>query len=221
MQVEIWSDVVCPWCYIGKRRFEAALDRFRAEHPDVEVDVRFRAFMLDPSAPTDRSEPARDVYERKFGGPDAATAVFQRVTDAAAGEGLEFRLDRAVRANTLAAHRLLVLGDQLGCQAELKERLMAAYFSEGRDLGDVEVLVEVASAVGIDADRARQWLATGQGRDEVADHLTFAAEQGLTSVPTYVVDRRVAIPGAQDPEVFLRLLVSQLDRGDEVDPSVG
>ncbi|MEM7338606.1 MAG: DsbA family oxidoreductase [Actinomycetota bacterium] len=208
--VEVWSDVVCPWCYIGKRRFESALETFGAEHPDVEVDIRYRAFLLDPTAPVGESLPVREAYEKKFGGADAATAIFDKVTTEAAGEGLEFKMDIAQRSNTILAHRLLVLGEKLGNQYELKERLMAAYFTEGKAIGTVEELVALAAEVGIDAEEARAWLQGDAGRDEVAAQLEFAADNGLTGVPTFVFNRKVAVPGAQQPELFIQILERQL-----------
>jgi predicted DsbA family dithiol-disulfide isomerase len=214
MIVEVWSDVVCPWCYIGKRRFATALTRVASTRPEVEVeaevDVRYRAFLLDPGAPVGVSQPVRDVYEKKFGGPEAAQAILDRVTAEAAGEGLLFRLDIAQRSNTLAAHRLLVLAEQLGVQADLKERLLAAYFTEGRAIGEVETLVELAVEAGIDAGDARRWIESGQGRDEVASQLEFAADHGITGVPTYVFDREVAISGAQPPELFAKVVERRL-----------
>lgn len=204
LKVEIWSDVVCPWCYIGKRRFETALDRFRqGEGRDVEVEIEYKPFMLDPTAPAE-GQPVRQVYEKKFGA--MAEQILERVTTEAAGEGIEFRMDIAVRANTLAAHRLLVLARRQGLQIPLKERLMRAYFTEGTDVGDLEQLVSLGQEVGLEAETARAWLLDGAGRDEVADSLEFAAGNGLGSVPTYVFDRRVAVPGAQDPDTFAMVM---------------
>ena len=204
MKVEIWSDVVCPWCYIGKRRFEAAKATFEEETGET-IEVVYRPFMLDPTAPED-ALPVRTVYEKKFGGAQAAQEILDRVTSEAAGEGLAFRMDIALRANTLAAHRLLVLAEREGCQIELKERLMAAYFTEGINVGDTDQLVAYAEEVGIDPETARAWLEGEGGRAEVADSLEFAAANGLASVPTYVFDRRVAVPGAQPSDVFARIL---------------
>ena len=204
MKVEIWSDVVCPWCYIGKRRFEDARAEYEAKTGDT-VEVVYRAFMLDPTAPAD-ALPVRTVYEKKFGGPEAAQDILDRVTSEAAGEGLEFRMDIALRANTLDAHRLLILAEQHGRQAELKERLMAAYFTEGVDVGDMDQLIGFAVEVGLDDEVARAWLQSDAGQEEVAESLEFAASNGLTGVPTYVFDRRVALPGAQSPETFARVL---------------
>lgn len=206
LTVEIWSDVVCPWCYIGKRRWEAGLARFQSDHPDVHVEVAYRAFQLDPWAPTGRSEPVRTAYERKFGGPEQAARLIERVTAEAAAEGLAFDLDRARRSNTADAHRLLVLAERHGVQLQLKERLMRAYFSEGGEIGSAEVLVALAAEVGLDPESARQWLAGNGGRTEVAAQLEFAAGAGIHSVPTFVIDRSIGIPGAQPPEVFTEIL---------------
>lgn len=215
--VEIWSDVVCPWCYIGKRRFETALEQFTGSHPDVVVDVRYRSFMLDPSAPVGESQLVREVYERKFGGPDGAEQVIARVTGEAAKEGLEFNLDIAKRSNTLAAHRLLVLGEQLGCQDSLKERLLAAYFMEGEAVGEIDTLVRLAADVGIDSGKARAWLESDDdsenGRAEVDEHLEFAEANFMTGVPTFVFDRASAAQGAQEPEVYVALLERRLSAG--------
>jgi predicted DsbA family dithiol-disulfide isomerase len=213
LSVEIWSDVVCPWCYIGKRRFETALERFSATHPDVEVDVRYRSFMLDPTAPVGQSSLVREVYERKFGGPDAAEEIIERVTTEASGEGLDFNLDIAKRSNTLAAHRLLVLAERSGCQNELKERLLAAYFAEGEPIGETDTLMRLAGDVGIDATEARAWLDSEQGRTEVEEHLEFAEANFMTGVPTFVFDRTTAVQGAQAPDVFLDMLERRLSAG--------
>jgi predicted DsbA family dithiol-disulfide isomerase len=204
MLAEIWSDVVCPWCYIGKRRFEAALGEYEAKTGD-KVDVRFRPFMLDPKAPNE-PQPVREAYEKKFGGPERAQEILDTVTSEAAGEGLEFRMDIALRSNTLSAHRLLVLAEREGHQVELKERLMKAYFTEGVDIGDHEALIGFCREVGMDPEQCREWLDDDSGRAEVVESLEFCAANGLASVPTYVFDRRVAVPGAQPAETFARIL---------------
>lgn len=204
MLVEIWSDVVCPWCYIGKRRFESAVAQFEAA-TDAKVEIRFRSYMLDPGAPIE-GRPVREVYEKKFGGRDAADAILNRVTTEAANEGIEFNMDIAVRANTLSAHRLLVLAEQHGCQVALKERLMKAYFTEGVDIGDVEKLIEYGVDIGMDVDTVRSWLESREGLDEVNQSLDLAIENGFSGVPTYVVDRRMAIPGAQSVDTFVDIL---------------
>ncbi len=202
LRVEIWSDVVCPWCYIGKRRFETALERF-TEATGTEVQIEYKAFMLDPRAPAE-PQPVSEVYAKKFG--PQAEQILDKVTSEAAGEGLEFRMDIAQRANTLPAHRLLVLAERHGLQIPLKERLMQAYFTEGTDIGALETLVALAAEVGLEAETARAWLLGDGGTEEVADSLEFAANNGLGSVPTYVFDRRIAVPGAQDPDTFVMIM---------------
>lgn len=211
MLVEIWSDVVCPWCYIGKRRFERALAEFEASHSDVSVTVAYRAFQLDPAAPTDRSELVQAVYEKKFGGPDQASAIIDRVTSEAADEGLDFRLDIAKRANTVLAHRLLVLAEVRGVQLELKERLMEAYFTQGGEIGTVDELVALGGDVGLDEQSIRGWLAGDGGKREVVEHLEFAASAGIHSVPTYVINREIGIPGAQPSDVFVQALEQAIE----------
>jgi predicted DsbA family dithiol-disulfide isomerase len=205
VRVEIWSDVVCPWCYIGKRRFERAVAELDGE---LEIDVVYRPFQLDPTASPGSSMPVAEAYARKFGGPEQAKAVIGRVTAMAREAGIEFRMDRALRANTLLAHRLLWLAEP-PCpipQADLKERLLQAYFIDGLDIGDPEVLADCAAEVGFDRDEVLQFLDGDSGSVEVKAMLHQAHEAGITAVPTYVIDRQWAIPGAQDPEVFVQVL---------------
>jgi predicted DsbA family dithiol-disulfide isomerase len=204
VKVEVWSDVVCPWCYIGKRRFTEARSRYEAETGDT-VEVVYRPFMLDPRAPTE-PEPVVETYAKKFGGPAGAKKVLDTVTAEAATEGLAFRMDIAKRANTLAAHRLLELALGHGVQEALKERLMAAYFTEGADVADHDNLVGYGTEVGLDPETARAWLAGDGGRAEVEASLRFSAANGIASVPTYVIDRRIALPGAQPADTFARIL---------------
>lgn len=204
MLVEIWSDVVCPWCYIGKRRFESAVEQFEAQGGE-SIEMRYRPFMLDPTAPMD-AQPVRAVYEKKFGGPEAAQQILDRVTNEAAGEGLGFKMDIAQRSNTLSAHRLLVLAEAKGLQLELKERLMQAYFVEGSNVGDVEVLTKLATEVGLESGEAEAWLRDDGGATEVADSLEFAADNGFSGVPLYLIDRRLAVPGAQPVDTFVNIL---------------
>jgi predicted DsbA family dithiol-disulfide isomerase len=206
VHVDIWSDVVCPWCYIGKRRFERAVEELRDE---LDVDVVYRPFQLDPNAPPGVGTPVKEVYARKFGGPDQAKAIIDHVTALAAGEGLEFRMDRAVRANTRLAHRLLWYAAQPASpvpQADVKERLLRAYFHDGLDVGDPDVLADCAADVGFDRGEVVEFLAGDIGVVEVAEQLSAAYESGITAVPTYVLDGRWAVPGAQDPDVFVNVL---------------
>ncbi len=212
VRVEIWSDVVCPWCFIGKRRFEQALGRFPGH---ADVSVVYRPFQLDPTAPPGVATPVFDVYRHKFGGPERAQELIDNVTGVAAEAGLTFHLDRAVRANTMLAHRVLWLAEQRGVQAAVKERLLRGYFSEGRNIGDPDTLAELAAEAGLDGTEVLAFLDSDAGIFEVNAELQRAAEMGITAVPTYVFDGRWAVPGAQDPEVFLRVLerVAEMEAG--------
>ncbi len=202
MKVEIWSDVICPWCYIGKRRFEAALARF--DHAD-EVEIVFRPYQLDPTA-SPVATPALDGYARKFGGPEQAIKITQHLTETAAADGLTLDFGRALRANTFDAHRLLWLAEQAGVQVPMKERLLQAYFVEGIDIGNLDELVRMAGEVGLDEAATRAALAAGAGGDAVRADLAEAAELGITAVPTFVFEGRWAVPGAQDPDTMLSVL---------------
>jgi predicted DsbA family dithiol-disulfide isomerase len=210
MLVEVWSDVVCPWCYIGKRRFETATSRLAADDSfGLDIEVVYRPFQLDPTAPPGTTMPALEAYARKFGGPERAAAIVDNITAVAAADGLEFHLERAQRANTRDAHRTLwyaLAQGGSGAQGELKERLLAAYFTEGRNVADPDVLAATAGDIGLDADDVRRVLDSDEGTAELSAALSVAADAGITAVPTYVIDRQWSIPGAQDPDVFVQVL---------------
>jgi predicted DsbA family dithiol-disulfide isomerase len=204
VRVEIWSDVVCPWCYIGKRRFEAALGRF--EHRDA-VEVEFRSFELNPNAQAKEGTNLDELLARKYGfGLEQARALNARVINAAVGEGLHYRLDIAQHGNTLDAHRLLHLAATDGRQAAMKERLLAAYFTEGKMIGDRDTLVELATEVGIEGTRARAVLDSDQFVDDVHSDEREAVALGINGVPFFVINRRYGVSGAQPPEVLLDAL---------------
>ena len=207
MQIEIWSDVVCPWCYIGKRRLESALAGF--EHAD-EVEVVWRSFQLDPTAPREATESIAAHLGSKYGGgADAGRQMIDRVTEVAAGEGLAFDYHDAQRASTFDAHRLLHLAHAEGgssLQGELKERLLAAYFTGARNPADHAVLTEAALAVGLPAARVASVLGSEEYAEEVAADVAQATAYGATGVPFFVVDRRYGVSGAQPSEVFTQLL---------------
>jgi predicted DsbA family dithiol-disulfide isomerase len=212
LTVEIWSDIVCPWCYIGKRRFEAAIDQVRGE---VDVHVIYRPFQLDPSSSPVAPTPVADAYAKKFGGEERAAQIIRHLTDTAAEDGLEFRMDRALRANTIDAHRLLWLAAQDDLvaaagtpllQPELKERLLQAYFIDGLNVGDQLVLADCAADVGMDRDRVVAFLGSDDGVLEVRGELEEAGELGITAVPTFVFNGSWAVPGAQDADTFAQVL---------------
>jgi len=209
VQVEIWSDVVCPWCHIGKRRLEAALALF----PNRDaVGVHWRAFELDPSAvsATAGEVPATGYVDRlaaKYGtSVQAAQQMIDTMTAAAAAEGLDFRFDKAVRANTFDAHQVIHLAGERGVQDAVKERLLLAYFTEGEAVGDHEVLVRLATEAGLDAAEVREVLATQRYAAAVRADETEAGAVGITGVPFFVIDDRYAVSGAQSPEVLLSAL---------------
>jgi predicted DsbA family dithiol-disulfide isomerase len=217
LQVEIWSDVICPWCYIGKRRFERALDALKASDDPVEISVVYRAYQLDPSAPRDRSTPAREGYAKKFGGVELADAIIEHLTRTAAEDGLDFRMDIAQRSNTLLAHRLLWWAGTRadGSQHVLKEALLEAYFMKGQHVGDRDTLAEIAAPIlGISREQIFDFLDSDSGIGEVNQELAAAASHGITGVPTYVIDGQWAIPGAQDSDTFERVLRRAASRVD-------
>ncbi len=206
LRVEIWSDVICPWCYIGKTRFDRAIERLGDE---VTLDVVYRAYQLDPSARPGVTEPVSEAYARKFGGPDQADQVISRVTSAAREDGIDMRLDRALRANTVLAHRLVWWASTPECpvdQSAVQDRLMRAYFTEGDDIGDPRRLAELLAELGVDPASTIDFLNGEGGIAEVAQEIERAGEHGISAVPTFVVDGRWAIPGAQDVETFERVL---------------
>jgi predicted DsbA family dithiol-disulfide isomerase len=204
VEVEIWSDVACPWCYIGKRRFEAALAEF--EHRD-DVRVRWRSFELDPEAPSEREGDRAEHLARKYGMTlEQACAAERQLTDVAAGEGLQFRFDIARSGNTFDAHRVVHLAEDHGLQDAMKERLLRAYFTEGELLSDHNALVRLAAEVGLEEQEVRDVLAGDRYAQEVRDDERTAGELGISAVPTFVVDRRLGASGAQPPDALLELL---------------
>ena len=217
--VEVWSDVVCPWCYIGKRKFASGLAQVEAELAergvDVDFDVSFHPYQLDPTAAPGVAGPVIDAYAKKFGGPERAAAIIANVSERAAEVGLEFRMDRALRANTLLAHRLIWLAGQPDspvAQDAMKERLLQAYFHDGANIGDPDVLADCAAEVGFDREAVAEFLDSDHGVAEVAAELQVAHENGITAVPTYVINGRWAIPGAQEPETFAQVLRKMADQ---------
>jgi predicted DsbA family dithiol-disulfide isomerase len=206
VRVEIWSDIVCPWCYIGKRRFEAALARF--PH-GKQVDLVWRSFELDPSAPPSPEEPGRyaEHLARKYGIPvDRAEAMIESVTSAAAEEGLDYRFDIARRGNTFDAHRLLHFALSKGIQDDLKERLDRATFTEGLPVSDHQALIDVAAEIGLDEIELKEVLTSDAYADAVRADEAQARAYGITAVPFFVVDGKYGVAGAQPPEVLLDVL---------------
>jgi predicted DsbA family dithiol-disulfide isomerase len=202
LNVEIWSDVVCPWCYIGKRRFEAAL----AEFPH-EVKTTWRSFELDPGAPAAREHSATEHLAAKYGmSIEQAQASHAQMTELAAREGLDYHFDTARGGNSFDAHRLIHLAAAHDKQDEAKERLMRAYFTEGVAIGDREALVALAADIGLDADEARAVLDGDAYADAVREDEVLAQRIGIQGVPFFVLDRRLGVSGAQPAEVLVQAL---------------
>ena len=207
MKIEIWSDVVCPWCYIGKRRLETALTTF--EHAD-EVEIVYRSFELDPSSPRVPVETVAESLGRKYGGgAEAGQQMVDRVEAVAAEEGLLFRLGEAQRVSTVDAHRVLHLALETGgpaVQSALKEELLAAYFLRAENVADHDLLRRTAEKVGLDAESVDRVLSTDAYADAVEADIREAAALGATGVPFFVIDRTYGVSGAQPAEAFTQVL---------------
>jgi len=206
LRVDIWSDIACPWCYIGKRHLEQALAKF--PHRD-QVEIVWRAFELDPSAPKvrDSSQTYAERIAKKYGtqAPQAQVMI-DRMTQTAANDGLEFRFDRIQPGNTFDAHRLLHLAHERGVQDALKERLMRAYMTEGQAIGEPEVLAKLAAEAGLDEQEAREVLGGDRYVSEVRQDEALARELGISGVPFFVLAGRLGVSGAQPADVLLGAL---------------
>jgi predicted DsbA family dithiol-disulfide isomerase len=203
MQVEIWSDVVCAWCYIGKRRFEEALDSFAGR---ADVEVTWRSFELDPEGSPEPIALTQLLAEKYDIHGEQAAERHARTTATAAGVGLELHLDRALSGNTFDAHRVIQLARAHGLQAAAQERLFGAYFSEGLPISDRDTLVQLAASVGLARDEVRSMLEGDRFAAEVRDDELTAARLGISGVPFFVLDRRIGLSGAQPVEVMLGAL---------------
>ncbi len=207
MRLEIFSDVVCPWCYIGKRRFDRAVANLATAGINLILEVNYRPFQLDPTAPLGAPSPVRDAYAKKFGSPERADEILRHVTTVAAAEGINFKMDIAVRANTSLAHRLIALAQTTELDhTKLKESLMIAYFCEGRDISNIDTLIDIGEAFGLDHAQVSEMLSSEQSSQQLDADLSRASELGVTAVPTYVFNEQWSVPGAQDSETFERVL---------------
>ena len=198
VKVEIWSDVVCPWCYIGKRRFEAALRDF--PHP---VEVEWKSFQLDPHATSQPAGANTARLAEKYGRSLAeAQAMVDHVTAQAAAEGLDFRLDLSRGGNTFDAHRLLHLAKSAGRQDQLKERLDRAHFTEGEPVDDAATLTRLAVETGLDEVEVKEVLTSDRFASAVREDVAEARALGISGVPFFVIDRRYGVSGAQPAELL-------------------
>jgi predicted DsbA family dithiol-disulfide isomerase len=201
--IEIWSDLICPWCYLGKRRFERALARFPGRD---RIDVRWRSFELEPRSPIEPVDLTAGLVTRFAMSADEAVERNRHMTELAAVDGLAYRLDIARLGNTFDAHHVTHLADAQGLQAAAVERLFAAYFCEGRAISDRPTLVELAGEIGLDRDDVAAALASGRLAPDVRSDEREASELEIGAVPFFVLDRRYAIAGAQPEGLFLEAL---------------
>lgn len=204
MRIDIWSDVICPWCFLGKRRLERALAQFAWAD---EVEIHWRAYLLDPTA-TAEPQDLETSINKKYG-PGAFDGMTERLTALGRPEGIEYRFDTALRVSTLDAHRLSAWAWATGgaaAQGPFEERMFKAYFEEGANVADHATLVRLAAETGLDAASAGEALAAGAFRDVVQADLQGALDREITGVPGFVVEDRLLIPGAQEPETFVDVL---------------
>ena len=202
LTIDIVSDVVCPWCYIGKRKLEAALALPQAANLP-KVQIRWHPFQLNPDMAAEGVS-RKQYLEDKFGGPERAAEIYERVRAAGRSAGLELNIDGITRQpNTLAAHALIAFGQQHGAGDAVKERLLKAYFVENRFIGSVDVLVEIAAEAGLDANAARLWLTDPAQLQAVAKADAQARSMGIGGVPYFIFNQKLAVSGAQDPATLL------------------
>ncbi|KGN39471.1 DsbA family oxidoreductase [Knoellia subterranea] len=204
MKVDVWSDIACPWCYIGKRRFEGALAQF----PHREsVEVTWHSYQLDPSLPEHYDGTELDYLETRKGMPrERVQQMFDHVTEVAAGEGLAYDFGSVVVANSQRGHELIHFAAGRGRQDEAKEALLSAHFEHGEDIGEVETLVRVGESIGLQGDEIRSALDAGTYTQAVRDDIADARRYGISGVPFFVIDEKYGVSGAQPSEVFGQVL---------------
>jgi predicted DsbA family dithiol-disulfide isomerase len=218
VEIDVWSDVACPWCWIGKRRLEAAIAAFEAAHAadDVAFSIHWRAFELDPSAPRTYEPQGSHASRlaRKYGmSIEQAQRMLTNMTEVAAAEGLLFDFSKTKPGNTFDAHRLIHFANDHGKQDAMKERLLRGYFSEGEHMADTATLVRLAAEVGLDADEARAMLASDAFAKDVRADEDEARAMGVGGVPFFVIDRRLGVEGAQPADALARVLERAVNEG--------
>ncbi len=204
MKIEIWSDVMCPFCYIGKRNFETALARFKDKE---EVEVIWKSFQLDPTLPEIAQESQHDYLVKNKGmSPAQVESMLENVTRMAMQAGLDYHLDRSVMVNSFRAHRLIQLAKSKGLGDEAEERLFRAYFTEGLDIADTDTLTRLGKEIGLDEGNVKEALTDNRYADLIRDDIEEARTLGIRGVPFFVFDRKYGVSGAQPPEQFLQTL---------------
>lgn len=216
IRVDVWSDIACPWCYIGKHRFAEGLEAFRRQHPDVEVELESHSYELAPDTPENYAGSEVDFLVKHKGMPaEQVEQMLAQMTAMAEAEGIVFDFARLRHANTRRAHRVLHLAKEQGLQAELMERLFRAYFAEGREVSDPDTLAELGEEVGLDSDEVREAFDDEAYEEAVDRDITRARMLGAAGVPFYLFDQQYAVSGAQPAATFAEVLdrVLELQRG--------
>jgi len=205
-QIDVISDVVCPWCFIGKRNLERALETWDAKHPDETPMVRWHAFQLNPQLP-DSGVPRKQYLENKFGGPERAKEIYARVSAAGKRAGIDFAFDAIqVQPNTIDAHRLMHYAGEHGRQDEMAETIFRRYFVEGANLADKETLADIAQQAGMNRDEVAAYLASDADRTLIEEQDRRARAIGVEGVPFFIFNQRLALSGAQPPEVIVEAM---------------
>jgi predicted DsbA family dithiol-disulfide isomerase len=205
-QIDVISDVVCPWCFIGKRNLERALEIWRAKHPDQTPAVRWYAFQLNPQLP-DSGVARKQYLESKFGGPERAKEIYARVSAAGKRAGIDFAFDAIqVQPNTINAHRLMHYAAEHGGQDEMAEAIFRRYFVEGADLSDKDTLADIAQQAGMNRDEVAAYLASDADRALIEEQDRRARAIGVEGVPFFIFNQRLALSGAQPPEVIVEAM---------------
>jgi predicted DsbA family dithiol-disulfide isomerase len=201
MQIDIVSDTICPWCYVGKRRLERALK----ERPELDVTIEWHAFQLNPEMPTEGVD--RETYMmRKFGSEQRVTEIFDSIAAAGRQEGIPFAFDRIARTpNTVNSHRLIRWAEPAGCQDAVVELLFRRYFEQGKDIGAIDVLVQIAVEAGLEGADAERFLSGTDGIEDVRAENVAAHRLGISGVPCFIFEKKYAVSGAQEPEVFFQV----------------
>ena len=209
MKIEIWSDIMCPFCYIGKRKFETALSQF--PHAN-DVEIIWKSFQLAPDMVTDTSKNIHQFLATHKGMPiEQAKDLNNHVTELAKNVGLVYDFDKAIPANSLKAHQFSHLALQFGLQLEAEEALFKAYFTDGKNIDDIDTLVAIGESIGLDQNETRKALETNEFANEVQNDIYEAQQIGVRGVPFFVFDRKMAVSGAQDSSVFLETLEKSFD----------
>ena len=217
IRIDIWSDIACPWCYIGKRRFEAGVTAFRARHPEVAVETESHSFELAPDTPLDFVGSEIDFLVKHKGMPrDQVERMLGEMTELGKADGIDFDFDGVQHANTARAHRVLHLAKEQGLQAELLDRLFRAYFTEGQNMSDADTLARLGAEVGLETDAVRAALQSEEYGAAVQADIATAQALGIGGVPFFLIDDKYGISGAQASDAFAGALeqVLEISRGE-------